>query len=117
LAHSSGEKSSRSYQQPLPTRAPAIEASHIGLIDDHHVGGIQISLPLTPLLADGGDVRPLLLAGLQSFFEGQLLTVEDRRHQSLRGGLCRAGHSMNEQMLKQVEAAIAGKRAGVETVP
>ena len=58
--------------QPLAPRRPAVGARHVGLgpglVDEDQAGRIKPSLILFPLRPPPGDVRTILLAGVQAFF-------------------------------------------------
>jgi len=59
-------------QQALSARRPAMAAGHVclgpGLIDEHQAGRVYVPLMATPAFALAGDVRPMLLGGVQAFF-------------------------------------------------
>jgi hypothetical protein len=58
--------------QAFAARSPAVLAGHVGLgpgfIDEDQAVGIDLALMALPALALAGDVRPILLGGVQSFF-------------------------------------------------
>ena len=62
----------RLADQPLTDRAASISARHLGagagFIDEHKSFGIKVRLHRFPALARLGDIGPLLLSGVQSFF-------------------------------------------------
>jgi hypothetical protein len=56
----------------LAARRAAVAAGHVGLgpglVDKDQARGIKPPLIFFPLRAPPGDVRPILLAGVQAFF-------------------------------------------------
>lgn len=62
----------RFCQQALTFRRPATQRRHIrfgpGLINEDQPGWIDFSLMAAPLDAPAGDIRPVLFAGVQTFF-------------------------------------------------
>jgi len=54
---------------------------HIGLgpgpIDENDAGRIKLALVLLPSCPPPGDVRSMLLAGVQAFFEGDAFALEE----------------------------------------
>ncbi len=61
-----------SGDQSLASRRPAAAARHVGadpgFIDEDEALRVQQRLAFAPENARGGDVRPLLLGGVQAFF-------------------------------------------------
>jgi hypothetical protein len=68
----------------LPHGAPAVRAGHVGLgpgfIDEHQPPGINLVPISPPLLAPACDVRSILFAGAQAFFEAEAGSIKDMPH-------------------------------------
>ncbi len=71
-----------------PAAAP-VSADHLGrgsgLVDEHQVLGIKAGLAGLPALPRRGYVGALLLGGVQSFFEGHTVPLEEPIDRAVRG--------------------------------
>jgi len=64
-----------------------------GVIDEDQAGRIKPPLILSPLRPPPGDVRTILFAGLQAFFEADALVLEEVPHREVAALIPRAASS------------------------
>lgn len=73
--------------QALAAGCVAMGAGHVGLgpglVHEHQAGGIDAPLVATPPLPLAGDVGPMLLGGVQAFFEAEAFAGQPAPHRAI----------------------------------